>query len=152
MILRAATVFALMAALVLFILSLSIGSWPCGGLFESCEWPNHTTSVEVSEYHVVGGLLVVAALTVFFGLAFTMCSLCETHQMDKRTWIRVMAIIFNFIAFAVAITADIYFHTRMYHDWSAFFGAVALTLSFVNFVIQVAQMYQVKFSPVIRTN
>ncbi len=142
MIIRVAKVAGLATALILFILALSIGAWPCGGLFESCDWRNNTDA-QIYEYHVVGGLLVVAALSAFFSLVFTMISLRKEH-----TWIRVVAFIWSFAAFAVAIAAEIYFHTLIYHDWSSFFATIAFTLNFTIFIIKVSQMVTMKFSPV----
>ncbi|VDD79201.1 unnamed protein product [Mesocestoides corti] len=143
MILRVALVAGLTIALVLFILSLSISGWPCGGLFEQCQDPSLVTPSLIYDYHVVGGLLVVAALASFVSLVLAMCALRR-----KRFRNLLVSAVWCFVAFTMSFTAEIYFHTKSYNDWSAFIATIAMVLSFSCCVIKVARMCTLKSSPV----
>ncbi len=143
MILRLVTIVGLLASLALFLLSIIIGAWPCGGLFRDCQYGNGTSEEGTYNYHVIGGLLIVAAITTFVSLAFTLLAI-----PFEQNWIRIVSFVFCFIGFVMGITAEIFFYTRIRYDWSAFISTVGMTLCFQVFSVQVGHLITTKFSKI----
>uniref|UniRef100_A0A5K3EH38 MARVEL domain-containing protein n=1 Tax=Mesocestoides corti TaxID=53468 RepID=A0A5K3EH38_MESCO len=127
-------------SLVLYLLAVIIGAWPCGGLFRECQKTGtRNTSWMVYNYDIIGGLLIVCVITITISLVLTILSLLFDHS-----WIRVVSYCTCFIAFAIGITMEICFHTRINYDWSSFLNTVGMTLCFQVFLVQVAELIHIQ--------
>lgn len=143
MILRVSFVLCLTAALVLYIVALSVNGWPCGGLFEACQ-SNMADALGITyEYHVIGGLLIVATIFSFLGLMLSMFALRK-----YRKGVAIVLTISCFVAFAMGFSAEIYFQVKTAHNWSAFLANVALALNFGCAFIIVGRVYTKRMNPI----
>lgn len=126
----------LIVSLALYLIAIIIGAWPCGGLFREC----HRVTVGNNEamvynYDVISGLLLVSILMTAISL---IC--CLVALGIKQSWIQIVGYFSSFVAFIMALTMEIFFHTRVHHDWSSFLTTVGMTLCLQVFIISITEL------------
>lgn len=121
-------------SLTLYLAATIVSAWPCGGLFRECHQVSADNNAEmVRKYNIISDQFLVCSIMIATSL------LCCLIAIEQR-WVRISAYLASFIAFVVALTMDIFFHTQIHYKWSSFLTTVATTLCFQAFVISLTDV------------
>ncbi|KAM7542656.1 hypothetical protein Aperf_G00000012741 [Anoplocephala perfoliata] len=138
----------LILSLTLYLVATTISVRSCGGLFRECNQASADNNAELDgNYSVIDGLLLACIIITAISL---LC--CLTALAVERRWVPITAYIVSFIAFVVALTMEILFHTWIHYNLYSFLTTVATTLCFQVFVVSLADLVPKMPKPEIPVN